>query len=120
MTLPSLPTWAGVALLVALPIAVGVGLLVRARLRRARTPRNRSQQACTLAELGLAPAEVARRTGLSRDAVALALSVGAAEAARQNPPRAARTAGNNAPAAAVPAIGTFAQVFARKRLEAAA
>ncbi|MEO6445740.1 MAG: hypothetical protein ABIZ91_00375 [Gemmatimonadaceae bacterium] len=59
-----------------------------------RTPRNsntpRSVEARQLVESGTSPAEVARRTGLSRDALAL-LMAPATIAARQKAPRAART-----------------------------
>jgi hypothetical protein len=45
-----------------------------------------------LARSGRSPVEIARRTGLARDAVALAVAV-SADAKRQSRPRAARTAG---------------------------
>lgn len=45
-----------------------------------------------LARRGKSPAEIARRTGLARDAIALAVSV-SADPRRQSRPRAARTAG---------------------------
>lgn len=89
---------AGVAALLAFAfVTLAVSLLNRRRGRR-----QRGSEARALALRGTAPAEIARRTRLSRDAVGLALRLGAATQgvlARQNSPATAEAAAPRAAAA---------------------
>ncbi len=78
-------------------------------LRRRR--RRRARQVRSLARHGHAPATIARRTGLSRDAVALALAVGSE---RRILPAPARIAGKPA---APHSFGDAMQVAVRNPLE---
>lgn len=67
-------------------------LVIRPRRRGGSAPR----QVRALARQGLSTPEIARRTGLSRDAVALAMQVENAAPGRRNLPSAARIAGQPA------------------------
>jgi hypothetical protein len=108
-----------------LPLAAGavvvllIGLLAVRALRR-RTPRPRLQalnkQVHALADLGAASSEIARRTGLPRDAVEMMLHVAPARETRQNSPRTAASAAARATSRPAAKEGNVSQVYGRYSL----
>ena len=91
---------AGAAALLAFALVTLAAWLIGRR--RGGRSRERGSAALAMARRGTAPAEIARRTRLSRDAVGLALRLGTATErtpARQNSPAAAEAAAPRAAAA---------------------
>jgi hypothetical protein len=102
-----------------LPLVSGAALLLSfaaaalVRRRRPRLPRHR--QVAVLAGQGLGIPEIARRTRLSRDAVALALQVERAAEERRNLPSTARIAARETPGESSATFGVAMQVAERQR-----
>jgi hypothetical protein len=96
----------------ALVLALLAGAVLQLRRRRPRS----TQRVLALARQGVAPAEIARRTRLSRDAVALALSVESAATERRNLPSSARIAAPKSAAPSAPSFGAALQIAERQRL----
>ncbi|HET7322039.1 MAG TPA: hypothetical protein VFI96_06065 [Longimicrobiaceae bacterium] len=79
--------------------------------------RGNVRRVCSLAGRGLAQGDIARRTGLARDAVALALRMGNVEPPRrQNRPVAERISAPPAPALLPPPAASFSEILATRPL----
>jgi len=102
-TVASDPVTLAAALMMAAALLALLLIATPARSAAARpnAPR-RPAQARSLAAKGAPSAEIARRTGLSRDAVALVLSATPAADRRKARPDSARFSGSTAPKAAPP------------------
>jgi hypothetical protein len=120
MALPApIGAWAARPELIAAAAAAGAALLLAllvGAVLQLRRPRPRAaQRVRDLARRGVAPAEIARRTRLSRDAVALALSVESAAAVRRNLPSSARIAAPESAGPGAPSFGAALQIAERQR-----
>ncbi len=94
-TVASDPVTLAAALMMAAALLALALIATPARTTRAdRRPLRRPAQARSLAARGAPSAEIARRTGLSRDAVALVLSATPSTDTRQTRPTSARNSGS--------------------------
>lgn len=89
-TVASDPVTLAAALMMAAAVLALVLVATPTRGASTQTPQRRPAQARSLAAHGTKPDEIARRTGLSRDAVALVLGASSPAAARKGKPGAAR------------------------------